>query len=393
MLKYSLVLMSLFLIYGCGGGSGDKKTETNTSIETDQNTTVQLPPQEEKVHTNKVQLGPVTGATVQIFTLDEVHNLYTTTTNDIGKYTININEFNTTLNSLSDYPEYVLITASGGLDIDPEDDGNISNSEPIAVNGTVKGIFKTSILLSEQDLSINLLSTAVSHILEDKESIDDELIAYTAQQLNAEDINGDGKVDNHDIITYAMDSDDGELEDTLRNNGFLDAIHDGDSSALQGITDEFKEQYNLMFIKYSINNGVANLEIENSKDGSRIMYIINAKKNDIFNNIYSSAISLNKNDYVVYKECKNDICSVVQIASFDGDKVHQYFLRISNFGIYSDMEYMNNLREAINNDSIALKEAKENIVTLSTEIESLDTNITNLQSQVDEINSSLELGL
>jgi hypothetical protein len=299
-----------------------------------------------------------------------------------GKYKIDIDEFKNNLNSLSIYPEYLLVTATNGVDIDPEDDGDITNSEPVAVEGTVKGVFKTSTLLNNEDLSINLLSTAVSEILKDKEKVDDEQIAYIAKELGVEDINGDGKIDNQDIYLYRMSLHDSEMEDKLRNE-FLGAIHENDSNTIEEVTNELKEQYNLMFITYILNGSSASLTIEPSKQNSKILYKINAVKNDLFTDIYTSPIKLNKNDYVVYKECKNNRCSTLQIASFDGKKIHQYFLRISDFGIYKDVEYMNGLRKSIISSSKRSQEIQE-------EIQNLNNKIKTNQDKINEINSNIE---
>ncbi len=371
MINGKILFLSFTLILaGCGSGGGSDNSNTETSIVQENN----------KI--NNVELGPVRGANVAISTLNGQQFLYSTVTDVNGKYTIDVNEFNINLESLTVYPQYVLVTATNGVDIDPEDDGDTTNSSPVAVNGTVKGIFKTSILQNNEDLSINLLSTAISEVLKDKEKIDDEQIAYVAKELGMEDINGDGKIDNKDIYLYRMSEYETDIEAKLREN-FLGAIHDGDNDKIEEISNELREQYNLMFISYIISDSTAKLSIEKSKKDSQIMYKVNAKKNDILNNVYLSSINLQKNDYIVYKECKNNKCSVVQIASFDGKVVHQFFLRVSDFGIYENIEYMNGLRKSINDDS-------RKIQNLQSEISIINDNIKNSEDKIDEINLNIE---
>lgn len=369
---YKSVLV--LVLVGCGGG--DSTTITTT-------TTTSPPPVVSNIKkVNNVELGPVQGANVAISTLDGQQFLYSTVTDENGKYTIDVNEFEKNLRSLTVYPNYVLVSATNGLDIDPEDDGDTTNSDPIPVDGTVKGIFKVSTLLNNEDLSINLLSTAIAEILEDKNKIDSEQIAYVAQELGLEDINGDGKIDNQDIYLYRMSEHSSEIEDKLRER-FLGAIHNNNETTLQEVTDELREQYNLMFISYVVNGSVANLTIEHSKKDSQILYKVNAVKNDLFTDIYSSPISLNKNDYIVYKECKDNRCSTVQIASFDGSEVHQYFLRISDFGIYKDVAYMNALRQSIIDNS-------KKVETIEVDIKNLNNEIEGSQEEIDRINSTIE---
>ena len=369
---YKSVLV--LVLVGCGGG--DSTTITTT-------TTTSPPPVVSNIKkVNNVELGPVQGANVAISTLDGQQFLYSTVTDENGKYTIDVNEFEKNLRSLTVYPNYVLVSATNGLDIDPEDDGDTTNSDPIPVDGTVKGIFKVSTLLNNEDLSINLLSTAIAEILEDKNKIDSEQIAYVAQELGLEDINGDGKIDNQDIYLYRMSEHSSEIEDKLRER-FLGAIHNNNETTLQEVTDELREQYNLMFISYVVNGSVANLTIEHSKKDSQILYKVNAVKNDLFTDIYSSPIPLNKNDYIVYKECKDNRCSTVQIASFDGSEVHQYFLRISDFGIYKDVAYMNALRQSIIDNS-------KKVETIEVDIKNLNNEIEGSQEEIDRINSTIE---
>ena len=337
--------------------------------------------------TNKVELGPIKGANVAISTLDGQQFLYSTVTDDYGKYTIDINQFKENLNYLSTYPDYVLVSSTNGLDIDPEDDGDFANSEPIPVNGTVKGIFKVSTLLNNNDLSINLISTAITNILKDKKNIDSEQIAYTARELGVEDINDDGKIDNKDVYLYNMSQDSSKIEDDLRKK-YLGAIHKGDLQTIEEVTNKLKEQYNLMFIKFSINNAIANLTIEPTKENSQILYKINAKKGDLFTDIYSSPITLNINDYVVYKECKDNSCSKMQIASFDGKKVHQYFLRKSDFGIYENVEYMNNLRQKIIDNSKQIDTIENDISNLNKNIKEKDNSISEINKEINNIQNS-----
>lgn len=366
MIKSILIIGFTIILAGCGSGS-------TTNVDSKENKKV-----------NNVELGPVKGANVTISTLDEQQFIYSTVTNEKGKYTINIDEFNKNLESVFPKPEYVLVTATNGLDIDPEDDGDVTNSVPIPVNGKVKGIFKTSTLQNNEDLSINLLSTAVSEVLKDKEKIDSEQIAYVAKELGVEDINGDDKIDNKDIYLYRMSKHETDIESNLRST-FLGALHNGDDDKIEKISNELREQYNLMFIRYSVSGSLVNLSIEKAKKDSQIMYKINAKKNDSLSSIYNGSMDLSINDYVVYQECKEDKCSVVQIASFDGEIVHQFFLRTSDFGIYEDIVYMNELRKSINDGSQDINNIENEISIINSSIKESENNINNINLTIENI--------
>jgi len=372
----SISALVLFLV-ACGGGGGGGDTDSTTGNDNNNNNgggeTISV-----KENINSVELGPVSGSTVVISTIDTKESIYTTITDDKGKYSIDLDLFKSNLNALSTYPEYVLVTSTGGVDIDPEDDGDTTNSDSIFVNGSVKGIFKTTTLLNNEDLSINLLSTAVTELIKDKEKIDDEQLAYIIKELGVIDINGDGVVDNQDVYLYKMSEHDSAIEDKLREN-YLTAIHTGDDNKIDELNEALATEYNLMFINYTISNGQAYLDIEKAKKDTQILYAINAEKDDILNSIYSDSIILSKDDFVVYKECKDDSCSSIQIASFDGEKLYQYYLRISNFGIFNNEEEVETLRIQINQDTKARDEKEEKLLEMKSKIQELKDKLQDLR--------------
>ena len=363
MYKKIIILSLLLVLMGCG-------EETKTVNSGGEEVIVE--------NTNKVELGPVSGASVKISTLDG-QNLYTTLTDDLGQYTIELELFKSRLESISPYPEYVLVTATGGIDTDPEDDGDTTNSESIPVNGVVKGIFKSETLLNNEDLSINLLSTVVSELVKGKKNIDDEKLNNVIKSLGIEDINNDGIINSEDVYLYKMSEHDSSIEEKLRAN-YLSAIHSGDNDRLSSLTEEIAKENNLLFIQYSISNNQAYLDIESPQLDTKILYAINPKQDDTLNNTYSDSIILNKNDFLVYKECRDNICSEQQIASFDGQKIYQYYLRVSNFGIFNNEEEVNTLRIQIHNDI-----KKRNI--LEDKQESISEQIKDLKDKLAELKS------
>jgi len=373
---FAIIVINLSLV-GCGGSS------TPSNLDNDDPIVVN------RLNTNLVELGPLTGSTVSIDSLDKSWHFYTAITDEYGRYSIDMTTFKASLSSMSPYPEYVLVSATGGLDIDPEDDGDTTNSQAIPVNGLVKGIFSVHTILNNDNLSINLLSTAVSEILEGKNKIDDDQITYIAKEIGIEDLNDDGKIDNRDIYLYRMSEHESSVEQRLRDN-LLASIHAGDSNKIESVTSTLIKDFNLMFVEYSISAGVAYLDIKKSTDSFQIMYALNAEKGDLLDRIYSSSIPLHKNDYVVYKECGDNKCSPIQIASFDGEKLHQYFLRLSDFGIYSDIAYMNSLRTSINTDSTTLNNVEKNILNTDSKIHLIDQEIDVLDSKINDIKSSVD---
>lgn len=384
MYKKILSISLLLLLIGCGPDPDPKPV-----INSDSGNNGQDINQDISQNTNKVELGPVVGATVTITTLDGKHKLLTTTTNEKGYYTIDKDLLKANLENLKPIPKYLFVTAKGGEDIDPEDDGDTTNSSSISVNGVVKGVFKTSTLLNESDISVNLLTTAVSELLGGKGKINDEQIKHIVKKLGIPDINGDGKINNEDIYEYSMSENESKLEDELRKK-YLAYIHNGDVNKLENATQEMREKYNLMLVNYTIKNSIAYLNIEKTNSSNKILYALNPKKDDTLNTIYNSSITLKSGEYVAYKECNQNKCFTTQIASFDGEKLYQSFFMKSNFSIFSDIHYMNSLRNQLIKKSKSLHTIESTISSQSYKIKNLEKDIDSLNSAIDEVKNEVK---
>ena len=216
--------------WSCVSENGAKGSQCEASRE-------QLPVLESKLLSNYVELGPISGASVTIQPLDENYNLYGATTNNNAIYKVDAGLLLENLKGRypdENYPTYLLVSATGGYDLDPNDDGVREEGEQVALLGTVRGIIKTETLLNEEEHSINLISTAIAELLSEEQFITEEKIAYIAELLGVDDINSDGKIDNLDVLEYKMSEHQSQAEDILREQ-FLAAIHNNDNAQLISI--------------------------------------------------------------------------------------------------------------------------------------------------------------
>ena len=136
-----LVLFS-FLLCGCGGGGGGSSTETTTSD------TYTLD------DGNHALMGPLANANVKIYRLTNLDEaIYSTTTDQKGKFDID-----DTVSKLDDN-ELVLVIATGGEDIDADDDG-IEDDTHAANLGSIHGITDVK-SLKKGRTNITLLSEII----------------------------------------------------------------------------------------------------------------------------------------------------------------------------------------------------------------------------------------
>ena len=148
---------------------------------------------------HKAMLGPLAGATVEVFTPSDLKNSMTTTVSDsLGGFTLNNTE------SLDDN-EYYLIGVSGGNDLDADDDGNLDNV-PTKNEGTIYGLVLGSDIKSGE-INITAISDIAWRYIErnlhamSNNDIERRLNDI-ATILFASDITGDGKITKKELLSF-----------------------------------------------------------------------------------------------------------------------------------------------------------------------------------------------
>jgi len=134
-------IMTIFMIFlaGCGGSSGATTSGGNS---------YKLP------NSNVATLGPLKGAKVEIFKLNDLNkSILTTITGSYGSFDANLSGID------DNDSDMVLVSVTGGEDIDANDDGVI-DSDPVKNEGTIHG-FATVKDLKNGKVHITLLSELV----------------------------------------------------------------------------------------------------------------------------------------------------------------------------------------------------------------------------------------
>lgn len=225
----SASLALVVALQACSGGSSD--------------TTKPTPPAAAVTSPGKVLLGPVSAATVQIFALDSQDTPLCETSTSSGTDLESVGHFDIPTGCISPGNDYLLI-ASGGQDIDANDDGVLDDT-PTPVNGQVRALLSSE-ELNEDGWKINALTESVyQNVKFHLQDADRETIATlkksAAARLLSTSVDNNGEINYSDILQWDPREDTEKLTDKEQLNTVLRTIHDGtnkpqlpDTSTIEG---------------------------------------------------------------------------------------------------------------------------------------------------------------
>jgi hypothetical protein len=334
---------------------------------------------------NLAELGTIVNGDVSISSRDEQYDFYTSTTDENGFYSVDpIKLLENVDNRLNTRPTYVLVTVQNGTDIDVNDDGIADADGGKPLLGKIKALYKLDTITTQGGLAVNLLSTPIAEALKNEEFLDEDKFNDVVEKFGVKDINEDGVVDNKDIYQYRMVDNNSSLEDKLRTE-LLNHIHMNDTSKISEVTNELKQEFGIITYNYTINGSTALIQLNPTNNLANIQYGKNLKSGDLLNEIYSFDISLDKNDYIVYKECLNSSCGTLNILAFDGTEVKNYFVQSVESNIYSDIEHMNSLRQSIIDKTKELNLVNQSLIEKEVILEERKKELLDLQEQQESL--------
>ena len=155
---------------------------------------------------SRVHFGPIAGATVTAVLVSS-SSLIETTTSLATSSTVDAGVFSLLLADVTD-SEYVLVSVTGGIDIDPDDDAVVT-SERLNNNGTLRALGTASDWRNGGVVNVltELLATELMRNQTDLSSIDTVTLTNTLNQEAARflgsDINGDGVMNYRDILVFS----------------------------------------------------------------------------------------------------------------------------------------------------------------------------------------------
>jgi len=210
------MLLLCSVLYGCGGGGGNSigsQAIYNSS--------------------GQALLGPVVGASVDLYTLDSLTAPVCTTITTDSNVLEEAGLIQFEDECLADDGAYIVVI-SGGNDIDADDDGVI-DSAPTAMNGALHALM-TAEQIRGQGWSINILThtiyARVRYMLAlgmEQEEVVAQLAALT-NELLLDDINNDGSIDYLDALAWSPRQSDIRLKISAEDaKALTDSVHAGTS--------------------------------------------------------------------------------------------------------------------------------------------------------------------
>lgn len=321
-MKINKFLLGSLLVFGlvfsgCGGGGGSSETPTNNVAPT---------------VSGVAQLGYISNGIVELFELTDLNKSIASTKSSTSTDMMHAGSFtfeNITLNA----DKYYLVKVSGGKDIDPNDDGVIDANEAIDLNGSVYTLAKGSDLKSGivrinalSDMAYQKLKSLVASL--STSQIDAALKESAKEYLY--DIDGDGEIDNKDILAFNPAKDNDKTKKPYRDilDIYVPKLHSGES-------DE-KKLSSLMYLdnpRIVVENGnlrevpfLLKATIENAPNGVAIKWFINSTEKASINEtisedgIYQIIAELSQNGTILKTVNAQVIATTkVEIASVDVD--------------------------------------------------------------------------
>ena len=180
-----LILFLMFSFISCGGGSSASTVA--------------------RAGPGQALLGPLCGATVELFEAHNIKNAIHTAMTDDSLDLTQGGTFDLPVSELDDSQLYV-VAISGGDDIDADDDG-IIDDEATENLGTVR-LVATGSQLRLGNFKVNILTELVYHQVvsllltqKDSQMIVDEM-DRCARLLLSEDLNGNGRIEHSDLFVW-----------------------------------------------------------------------------------------------------------------------------------------------------------------------------------------------
>ena len=323
-----------------------------------------------------IELGPVRGATVSLQSLNGI-TLTTSITDDNGLFPVDIEVLKSAVERYGSELKFVKIVSTGGIDIDPNDDGVTDNGEELSVNGQVTGIVPLETLYEAKEYRINFISSALVDILDGRQEITEAQLAYIVQRLGVHDINEDGLIDIDDLTSYKIIDDNSVAETNLRE-GYLEYIHNGNNESQHLFVENLK--YDIGFSKPLVTKKLDYYAVNLSKTNkdNTIYYGIAVDENyPGFNEYTGEELDLNFNEAIFYQECSPESgCYKLQKIFFYADTVYYDF----------DYENIEDKTNDVMNIVSDLDTAREDDRILNQQIETTEQTINSLNEKIDKLN-------
>lgn len=359
---------------GENGGGGESCSASRKPLEVDSTSTAY----------NYIELGFVSDSEVSILSVDGVHLFGRYTTDSNGAYQPNKKQIaDNVIDILGEMPEYLLVTSKNGTDTDPDDDGNVVGSEMIDVLGQVKAIYSSDDFFSKDEISANLISTAIAELV-DLDKLSKEHLSSIAIKIGMEDVNGDGLVDHTDVDDYKMVAHQAKAEGLLREK-YLNSVHENDRVQAKEALQEISDELFLANISTELIGDRAFLTITPLSSNRTPYYAVNPDNGEELDTEFSSPIPLSKNDYAAYTLCKDRTCGPISVVSYDGIEVKLLLSKRFPETIYESTSIANDIRDRVNTNYPAFTDIERQLVESSIMLDDIVNRMADIDAEIEDI--------
>lgn len=366
----------------CGGGGGGGGTDSGSNGGSGSGEVIEVANETY----GQLELGPVVGANVSVQTISGFELMSTTTTDDDGTFTVDIDELEAEVSRVGYDRDIIKFVSFGGIDIDPNDDGISEENEAIPVVGSVTTYAELSTVLSRSGYKINMLGSVVADIVSSAspESITKEYIAEVAKEVGVQDIDGDGVITINDLVFYDMLANESNIEHQLRES-YLPSLHSGDNESKV----EFVENTRLAdsFVKIvdvSSSGGTKILSFVTAGDTELRYKVIdsNTDRGAYELSVYSGEnVQLDAvNGVLLLQECFPSRCGLIQQLYFVDGNMHRGYVASEKI-----TQAVNDRIKGFDEVSKAIEEAVERAGQAKEELEQLTKDEEAIDSQLDKV--------
>jgi hypothetical protein len=356
----------LLILASCGGSGGSSSSGDNSSSGGNE-------------ASHAIKLGPIAGASVTVYRPDCKSAVYQTTTDGNGNYSIIPSQLQATLGA--NPPEILCVEASGGKDVDPNDDNIRGENEAIAMQGVIRGYVKTVDLISGSGTRVNLFGSAIADMLSVTDDVTIGRIEQVAAQLGVPDIDNDGKITISDVTRYEMGSMvNGEI--ALRSF-YLRSIHEGNTADRNFFINTTDTSIAAIRPTFSSNTDKTITVTLNRYSRDGVIRYGNTIYNSLYNT-YTRPFIAKENELIYLQECRpNNACYMLQ--AIQVNSAGTKFLEYSDTGgvdlasFYSNqttradlIKKVTEVKTKIDADTATIKTNTQTITTLNSEIQQIN---------------------
>lgn len=357
------ITLSVSFLSACGGSSGG---DTNVPSPSPVPTPTPAPtPTEPVTLSHNAGINRLSGAIVEILSVDGQSLYFTSTTDEQGSYHIAQEELDSALDMLSD-DDPLLVRVTGGVESYTDEE----NAEPDSqgrFNGTLYSLVSKATLMKAQPTFTNSFTTLLYDYSKDAEDIT-QAADNAAATFGFDDVDKDGNVNAVDVALTHPDKLTNRLSRLLKY-GYNLALVTGNEEYKAYTNSYIQRNFGLTQVATSINGNTIDVMLEPSAMQNDILIGLN-QNTEMSPYAPGEVISLPDGEALFYRQCEtNGNCYKTKTTFFHQGQVYDGLLSLVPFGPIFDLLTTALLRERAISSSSVIADLSPQLAALNTALE------------------------